>query len=380
MKKIKITFIISWVVVSIIGISLNAQNHEQVFASAPFSWKDHFADQYAKAGFAFSFSGTTQKDFLSWQKAFLPQLKEKLGLTKLEAMYPGFVPKAEKRSSEDMGEFVREKWYIWTEPDVPLPVVILIPKNKTGKLPLVITPHGHSKNTEMYAGIASNEEETKMMVEGERDVAVQAVKEGYIAIAPTTRGFGETRIEDELKSDKLSSCRNLLLHDLMTGRTPIGDRVWDMSRLIDWALKNLPVDPKRIAMTGNSGGGTVTLFAAACDTRIAVAVPGCYFCTFKGSIMAINHCECNYIPGILGLGEMYDVAGLIAPRPFCSISGRIDDIFPITETQFAFEKLKKIYAAAGVPGNCELFIGEGGHRYYKAGSWPFIKKHFEQIK
>jgi len=31
---------------------------------------------------------------------------------------------------------------------------------------------------------------------------------------------------------------------------------------------------------------------------------------------------------------------------------------------------------AGTPENCQLYIGEGGHRYYKAGSWPFIRKHF----
>ena len=74
--------------------------------------------------------------------------------------------------------------------------------------------------------------------------------------------------------------------------------------------------PSRIAITGNSGGGTVSLFAAACDTRISVSVPGCYFCTFAGSIGSIAHCDCNYVPGILRLGEMHDVAGLIAARDF----------------------------------------------------------------
>ena len=40
-----------------------------------------------------------------------------------------------------------------------------------------------------------------------------------------------------------------------------------MSLLVDWAIAHQGVDPARIAITGNSGGGTVSLFAAACDTR-----------------------------------------------------------------------------------------------------------------
>jgi len=353
---------------------------DSLCGTAPFVWKKYFTHQYKKVPYQYAFKASTKKELEAWQHEFREALKKQLGISRLEEMYRGYFPSGEKQSTEDLGSFIREKWYIWTEPEVPLPVYILIPKDKKGKLPLVITPHGHSKNTALYAGIANNEEEYKQMKEGERDVAVQAVQEGYIAIAPTTRGFGETRKEDDIQHDKLSSCRDLLVHDLLIGRTPIGDRVWDMSRIIDWAIAHLPVDAKRIAITGNSGGGTVSLFTAACDTRITVAVPSCYFCTFKGSIGSIGHCECNYFPGMLTMGEMYDIAGLIAPRPFCSINGRLDDIFPIQETLFAFEQLKKIYHVAGAAGNCELYIGEGGHRYYKDGAWPFIKKHFEKIK
>jgi hypothetical protein len=77
------------------------------------------------------------------------------------------------------------------------------------------------------------------------------------------------------------------------------------------------------------------------------------------------------------MGEMYDVAGLIAPRPFLAILGKDDPIFPLEHTRFAFEKLQQIYRVAGAPEeNCQLFIGDGGHRYYKKGAWPFIKHHF----
>ncbi len=273
----------------------------------------------------------------------------------------------------ELEDYVRESWHLWVEPTVPLPFYLLRPKGAVGVRPLVLTPHGHN-HPYIYVGITHNEQEQKSVQEGERDIAVQAVHEGYLVIVPTVRGFGETRNQQDIAEGKVSSCHTQLMHDLLVGRTPIGERVWDISCLIDWALANQEVDPERIAVTGNSGGGTVCLFAAACEPRISAAMPGSYFCTFRGSIGAIHHCDCNYVPGILGLGEMYDIAGLIAPRPFLAIAGVQDPIFPIEHVRRAFQRLQRIYTAAGAPERCALSMGQGGHRYYKADAWPFLRK------
>lgn len=351
----------------------------------------HFETLYATVPRQYEFRTTSREGLLAWQVNFRPKLREALGLDHIASDLKGYEPKAEQLEVLDMGDHVRENWYLWVEPTVPLPFYLLLPKglrhgdralqegDRSGKLPLILAPHGHN-HPHIYAGIAYNEKEEAEMLSGERDIARQAaVEEGYIAIAPTTRAFGETRTESDKQANNTHSCRHQLVHSMLVGRTPIGERVWDMSRLIDWALANLPVDAQRIAITGNSGGGTVSLFAAACETRIAVAVPSCYFCTFEGSIGTIRHCECNYVPGLMRLGEMYDVAGLIVPRPFCAIAGRDDSIFPIEHVKLAYERLKTIYTVAGVADKCELFIGQGGHRYYKAGAWPFVRRHFEEI-
>ena len=278
-----------------------------------------------------------------------------------------------------MGTYIREEWHLWVEPTVPLPFYFLYPKEQLNTpKPLVLTPHGHN-HPYIYVGISQSEDERKSIEEGQRDIAVQAVNEGYMVIAATTRGFGETRTKSDAENNRVSSCRIELMHGLLVGRTPIGERVWDISRLIDWATSRNDVDTKRIAITGNSGGGTISVFAPACDTRISVAVPSCYFCTFEGSIGSIHHCDCNYVPGIMRLGEMYDVAGLIAPRPFKAIAGKDDTIFPIEQVKYAFERLKEIYTVAGVPDNCQLYIGEFGHRYYKDGAWNFIRQQFEKL-
>ena len=340
--------------------------------------RQHWAVQYRNVKGEFAFHAETTDAWDAWQKAFRPRLREILGLDNLSCDLAGYEPQAERLQIEDMGDYTRELWRIWTEPTVPLPFYLLKPKAARGPYPLILTPHGHNP-PHVYVGIAQNENEAQSIRDGERDIAVQAVREGYLAIAPTTRAFGETRTREDQESGAVHSCRTQLMHDLLIGRTPIGDRVWDISRLMDWALVNLDVDARRTAITGNSGGGTISLFAAACETRLAVAVPSSYFCTFAGSIGSIYHCGCNYVPGMLRLGEMYDVAGLIAPRPFCAISGKDDPIFPLAETKLAFEKLQQIYAVAGVADNCELYVGHAGHRYYKLGAWSFIRRHFQAL-
>jgi len=341
-----------------------------------FDHGSHFHALYEHVPREFAFRATTPTEVQAWQNAFRPRLRDLLGLVAMESDLRGHTPRATKVDESDEGDYRRERWRLLTEPDVPLPFWLLRPKAAQGRLPLVLTPHGHNK-PDIYAGIVENEDESRSMREGERDIAVQAVRQGYIAIAPTTRAFGDTRTQEDRERDALSSCRTELMHGLLVGRTPIGERVWDISRLIDWAATRDDVDASRIAITGNSGGGTVSLFAAACEERIAVAAPSCYFCTFAGSIGTIHHCDCNYVPGMLRLGEMYDVAGLIAPRPVCMIAGREDEIFPIEHVHKAFGHLKRIYEVAGVPRRCELYVGDGGHRYYATGAWPFINKWFQ---
>lgn len=360
---------------ALLGISVSAQEYA---LSDSYNSDAHFRSLYENAEMKYSISNKDNfTNFAEWQTLFRQELKKTLGITAMEKQLMGFKPTARQIDSEDLGYAVRERWEIWTEPDIPLPVIIMKPKNIKGKLPLMVTPHGHGKNTEAYAGVYWNEEDREEGEEGERNVAVQAVQHGFISIAPTSRAFGKTRTNEGIANDDYCSCHTHMLRDLIAGRTAIGDRVWDMMRIIDWALENLPVDRQKICISGNSGGGTVSLFTGAVDTRIAITMPGSYFCTFAGSIGSIEHCECNYVPGILNLGEMYDIAGLTAPRFFCAIHGEQDPIFPIGETRKAFSGLQRIYAWAGAPDNCSLYVGPEGHRYYKAGAWEFVDKHLK---
>lgn len=164
------------------------------------------------------------------------------------------------------------------------------------------------------------------------------------------------------------------MHALLFGRTLVGERVWDVQRLIDWASTLDYVDQDAIVITGNSGGDTISLFAAAVDQRIRVCIPSSYFCTFEDSIGSIYHCECNYVPGLLAHAEMFDVAGLVAPRSFLAVTGTEDPIFPVDAVRRSFARLREIYGVFGAEDRCKLSVNEGGHRYYKRDVWPFVRQ------
>ncbi len=320
---------------------------------------------------------TTPDELIAWQRQFRPVLHQLLGLDRIAARGRCDL-RPRQLGQEELDDHVREEWVIQTEPGFEVPFYLLRPKVVHSPRPVVLTPHGHGKaGKRTYVGLWDSEEERRQISEGERDVALQAVREGYVAIAPDMRAFAGLRRRQELEKDATSSCRTLQMHALLFGRTLIGERVWDIMRLIDYAATRPEVDARRVVITGNSGGGTVSLFAGACDDRISVVVPSSYFSTFEHSIGSIHHCECNYVPGLLALAEMYDVAGLVAPRPFLAVAGRTDPIFPYEAVQLAYRRLSDIYRVAGVPERCQLYTGEGGHRYYKAGVWPFVRRWVE---
>src|SRR5690606_13829006 len=127
----------------------------------------------------------------------------------------------------------------------------------------------------------------------------------------------------EQHQEKVSShgCQDAVMHALMLGRTVAGERVYDVDRGIDYLTSRGDVDMKRIGVMGNSGGGTVTINAAAVLPRISFAMPSCSFCTYADSIMSIYHCADNYIPGILQYAEASDVMGLFAPKPLVVVTG-----------------------------------------------------------
>jgi len=115
------------------------------------------------------------------------------------------------------------------------------------------------------------------------------------------------------------------------------------------------------------------LFLAAITEKITAVVVSGYFCSFQASILGMRHCECNYVPGILQLGEMGDIAALIAPRPLCLVNGRYDPIFPIQGAIEQFETVKRAYEVNGRTAACQLAIHPGEHAYHLPSSLDWFE-------
>jgi dienelactone hydrolase len=328
-----------------------------------------FDELVAGALRSMSYDPDFAEDFHGWQR----QLRE--ALSNLLAVHPGDEQEvtAEVGDERDMGDYLRRYVRISSRDGVVIPAFLLVPKGCDEPATAVVCLHGHGPGKVVPADSGQDVRGRPVVVEGERDFAVQAVRAGHIALAPDLRGFGEMMLQDDLDADRGSSCQQLAMRAMMVGRTLLGMRVLDIISCVDY-LTGLPeVDPAKIVCTGQSGGGTATLFATALDTRFAASIPSCYFCTFEHSILAMSHCDCNYAPGLLNLCEMYDVAGLIAPRPLLIVAGEQDPIFPLAGVRLAFAKVQEMYAAAGAPGNVELFVGPEGHRYYQTRVWDFVR-------
>ena len=269
-------------------------------------------------------------------------------------------------------------YFISTEPGITIPFWILTPQKK-GPYQLAIMPHGHTHfGADQYVGIAKDQAGLEVIEVEERDVAVQAVQRGYLTLAPVTRGFLPVTIPDPTDRHGGSCCRSQLIHALLAGRTALGERTWDLMRLLDWACQLENVDPERILVLGNSGGCVLTALLAACDTRVAVSVMNCCFCTFIGATGGVHLCECNTVPGVMEYGDFPDIAGLIAPRPLLVVNG-VADVHPLPEVAAAVAALEQIYKVSGGAENLSHIYADGGCRFYKKLMWPFIERSFAKI-
>ncbi|MBO4954286.1 MAG: acetylxylan esterase [Clostridia bacterium] len=318
-----------------------------------------------------------KENFKEWQNRARAKLAELLGMDKFVSCDLN-VQIEYDRMEENFREI---RFTFESEPGYHAPCHLLIPKNATGKLPVMIGLQGHSKGQHVSLGRTRFEGET--ITEGSRirAFAVQSVQQGYAAVTLEMRGMGECGGDENGPR-----CGVHTLANLTVGRTTIGERVWDVSHLIDVLTTTFAeyIDESKIYCMGNSGGGTATFYAGCMEERLAAVMPSCSYSDYDDSIIAMAHCTCNFIPHIREYFNMGDLSGLIAPRKFVPVAGEWDRIFPLPGVKGQFEETKRIFAAAGVPDNCELIVGTlpkeyendpyEGHRFYPEQAWPIFHK------
>ncbi len=252
---------------------------------------------------------------------------------------------------------------------------LLLPPEQDGPLPLCVCLQGHSTGSHISLGIAKYPGDEAIMKGGDRDFAVRAVKEGFAALAVEQRAFGLCG-----GTEHGPACERPAMTALLLGRTLVGERVWDIMRVLD-AMETHFSDTVTLSgsvLMGNSGGGTATFYAACLEHRFDGYMPSCAISTYHDSIVVSHHCTCNYIPGIAKYFDMGDLAILIAPKKLVVVCGTYDDIFPLPGVKKMFGIMQDLYRASGAEDACALVIGAEGHRFYADDAWPVMRRLLAQ--
>ena len=164
---------------------------------------------------------------------------------------------------------------------------------------------------------------------------------------------------------------------LSLGYTPAGPEVWNAIRALDY-LETVPeVDAQRVALTGISGGGAITWYAAAVDSRFQVVAPVCSTWSAGNQLAenaVVENCDCIYFHNTFQL-DFPDVAALIAPRPLKPLSAKRDVMFPPGGYHAVYRKLLPLYELLGSPSHLEEYDYDAQHEDIR----PFRKEADEWI-
>jgi dienelactone hydrolase len=310
---------------------------------------------------------------LDWQERTRLALRETLGFNHL----PAAPLEPRLMETTDRGDHTREKILLRTSPWSVMPFYLLKPKGHSGPLPVVIAFHGHGYGVRDIVGLWEDGEE-RFTPEGyHKDFGIALCQAGFAVAAPEISCFGErTSRFDRLDAgqDAPRTCNHTAALASHLGGSAAGLRVMDALRLADYLETRPDLDTTRLGAMGISGGGMHTLFSVCVDTRIRACVISGYFCPWKDSIFNVNHCACNFVPGLHRFGEIHDLAGLLAPRPLLVEAGTRDPIFPLAGVKDAVERTRRIYRVFNADDQVETDIFEGRHSISGQRAYAFLKE------
>jgi dienelactone hydrolase len=315
-----------------------------------------------------AFRARNRDELATWREALRARLREILAIPADPAPLV-----AEVLGREEAGGYSRELVFLRARTG-GVPVYVLRPDG-SGPFRPVLALHGHGPGVRDALDLPQTAEEEAHIQSLNTAFAVSLVRRGFLVFAPEQLGFGERReSEDKDLGSMAWSCRQASLALLLLGHTMAGLRVRDVFRTLEYIGGHADARPGGVGGVGLSGGGTALLYAAALDERLAALVLSCCLSSFRQSIMAISHCEDNYLPGILRHAEMADIATLLAPRPLFVESGLDDPIFPASGAVAALTQVRKAYAILGAADRLEQEVFAGGHQFHGTRSLDWLDR------
>ncbi len=203
-----------------------------------------------------------------------------------------------------------------------------------------------------------------------RRYAAALAERGYIVYAPQNPYIGGDRFRQvQRKTNPLG----LSLFSFITGQH---------ARTLDW-LTSLPfVDADRVGFYGLSYGGTTALRVPPVEPRYRVVVCSGNFNEWTWKIARTDYPFTYVFTGEYEILEFnqgetfghYEMAALIAPRPFMVERGHRDGVGIDEWVAYEFAKVAGFYRALGVPDRAAIEYFDGVHRIHGVGTFEFIER------
>jgi hypothetical protein len=164
------------------------------------------------------------------------------------------------------------------------------------------------------------------------------------------------------------------------GYTPAGVEAWNAIRGLD-LLQSLPyVDDSKLGVTGRSGGGAYSWFAAALDERIQAAVPVAGITDLQNHVIdgcVEGHCDCMYFVNYYRW-DYAKLAALMAPRALLLANTDTDSIFPLDGVMRIHTQMASLYRRLGAQDKYGVIITPGPHKdtqELQVGAFKWLLKH-----
>jgi dienelactone hydrolase len=358
--------------------------------------------QAVKGEFPLSFLRKEFKDLKAWKRKARGKLLELLHYAP-----PGCRPQAEVVERVDQGDYVREKIYFNTTPDIRVPAFVLIPKNVVLPAPGIVALHDHGGF--YFWGkekLVETENEHRTLVDFKKSyyaggsVASTLARQGYVVIVIDMFYWGERRmiLDDDpadwrerpatIGSERISAFNQRAgQNEQLVGRTIFaagatwaGLMFWDDLRTVDYLLTRPEVDGRRIGCVGLSVGGLRSCHLAALDDRIKAAVVVGWMTSFPAQLKrhirnTIGHTK--LVPGLYRFLDYPDVASLAMPAALLVINGRKDALFDPEGVRASFNKLAACYQKAGASGKLRTRLYDTPHEFnadMQGEAWEWLRK------
>jgi cephalosporin-C deacetylase-like acetyl esterase/pimeloyl-ACP methyl ester carboxylesterase len=290
--------------------------------------------------------------------------------------FPARTPlKARKVKTIKKADFTVEHIVFESQPGFYVTSSLFLPASykSPGKLPAILFCSGHSPAG--YRALPYQHE------------ILNYVKKGFVVFAFDPVGQGERfqyldEFREELKMQSPTKQHSYPgVQAFLTGSSLAKYMIWDGMRAVDYLLTRKEVDPKRIGITGRSGGGTQSAYLAAMDERIHAAAPEAYITSFARLLQTIGpqDAEQNLNQAIAQGLDHADFLAVRAPKPALVVA-TTNDIFSIQGVRETVREVERIYEAYGKKDHLKLVEDLGGHqstRLNREQKYAFFQRHLQ---